>query len=189
MTTGWAAALSVGSIVAVLLLPAAQADAHGGKLQLELAPAGPYVVSVWTAPDPARVGALDISASILRSDTRRPVDDAGMRLTARVSTASGFVEGVGSRAAGRFFDLLAPRLYHARVEIPAPGRWHVTVSVLGSAGRGDVDFDMDVAPPLTISWVVIAASAAVSILVLAGWFAVRGRTRRRREARHEATHL
>jgi hypothetical protein len=180
MTNRWAAGLRVGSIVAALLLPGEQADAHGGRLRCELALAGPYVVSVWTAPDPARVGPLDVSVSILRADTRQPVADDGMRLTARASTASGFVEGVGSRAAGGFFDLLAPRLYHASVAIPAPGRWHVTVSVVGSAGRGDVDFDMDVAPPLSVSWVMVAVTAAVSILVLAAWFAVRRSASRRR---------
>ncbi len=178
MTAGWAAALRVGSIVAVLLLPAGHADAHGGRLRCELVPAGPYVVSVWTAPDPARVGALDISASILRADTRRPVDDARMRLTARAATTSGFVEGVGSRAAGGFFDLLVPRLYHARVKIPAQGRWHVTVSVEGSAGRGDVDFEMDVEPPLAVRWAVLVAIGALAILLLAVWLAVWGRRRR-----------
>jgi hypothetical protein len=178
MTAGWAAALRVGSIVAVLLLPAGHADAHGGRLRCELVPAGPYVVSVWTAPDPARVGALDISASILRSDTRRPVDDASMRLTARALTASGYVEGVGSRAASGFFDLLVPRLYHARVRIPAQGRWHVTVSVEGSAGRGDVDFEMDVEPPFAIPWAVRVAIGALAIVLLTVWFAVRVRRRR-----------
>jgi hypothetical protein len=182
MTLGWAAALHVGSIVAVLLLPTGHADAHGGRLRSELVPAGPYVVSVWTAPDPARVGALDISASILRSETRRPVDDAGMRLTVRASTASGFVEGVGSRAGG-FFDLLAPRLYHTRVEIPAPGRWRVTVSVEGSAGRGDVDFEMDVEPPFAVPWAVLGASGALAILLLAVRFAVRVRRRRAADAK------
>jgi hypothetical protein len=173
----WPAVASI--LVSFSLLPAG-ADAHGGRLQCELAPAGAYVVSVWTAPDPARVGLLDFSASILRADTRRPVSDVGMRLTARAAAAPGFVEGVGSRAAGGLFDFLAPPLYHVKVDIPAPGRWHVSVSVAGSAGRGEVGFDIDVAPPLTIPWRMMTAGVAVSVLLLAAWLAAKGRAGRPR---------
>jgi hypothetical protein len=174
-------AVRVAAIVASVLLPLTQADAHGGKLQRGLAPAGPYLVSVWTQPDPARVGALDLSAAILRPDTRELVPDAAMRMIARHSTSSQSVEAAGSRAAGGLFDLLVPPLYHASAEIPAPGRWHVTVSVGGLAGRGDVDFDLEIGPPLTIPWGLIAASASVSSLALAGWCVVR-RSARRRQA-------
>lgn len=173
--TGWAPGLSVGLMIGALLLPPEWAAAHGGRLQCELAPAGPYVVSVCTAPDPARVGLLDFSASILRSDTRRPASDVGMRLTARAAAVPGVVEGVGSRAAGGFFDFLAPPLHHVKVEIPAPGRWHISVSVAGSAGAGDVGFDMDVAPAFTLPWGVIAVSAVIFLLLLATWLAVKGR--------------
>jgi hypothetical protein len=172
-------AVIIASIAALLLLQPDQTNAHGGRLQRELAPAGPYVVSVWTAPDPARVGLLDFSASVLRSDTRQPVS-VEMRLTARASSMPGFVEGVGSREAGRFFDFLAPPLYHVKVEFPTQGRWHVSVSVTGAAGHGDIGFDMDVAPALRVPWGVIAASATVSVLLLATWFVVNGRASRRR---------
>jgi hypothetical protein len=175
VTHRWAVGLSVGWTIVLLLLPAERTDAHGGRLQCELAPAGPYVVSVWTAPDPARVGPIDFSASILRSDTRQPVSEVGMRLTARASALPAFVEGVGSRAAAGLFDFLAPPLYHVKVEIPAQGRWHVTVPVSGAAGRGDVGFDMDVAPPLAVPWGVIAPSIVVTVLLLGAWFVVRGR--------------
>jgi hypothetical protein len=173
---------AAASIVALVLILPQGADAHGGRLQCELAPAGPYVVSVWTAPDPARVGLLDFSASILRSDTRRPVSDVGMRLKARAAAAPGFVEGVGSREAGGLFDFLAPPLYHVKVDIPAPGRWHVAVSVAGSAGHGEVGFDIDVAPPLAIPWRVIAASVAVAVILVAAWLAAKSRA-----GRHQAS--
>ena len=76
------------AIVASILLPLTPAEAHGGKLQRELASAGPYLVSVWTQPDPARVGGLDLSTAILRSDTRAPVPDAAMRVTRNRSRPS-----------------------------------------------------------------------------------------------------
>jgi hypothetical protein len=98
-----------------------------------------------------------------------------MRLTARAAAVPDVVEGVGSRAEGGLFDFLAPPLYHAKVAIPAPGRWHISVSVAGSAGGGDAGFDMDVAPPFALPWGVIAASAVISVLLLAAWFAVKGR--------------
>jgi hypothetical protein len=172
-------AVTIAAIAAFLLLQSNQTNAHGGRLRCELAPAGPYVVSVWTTPDPARVGVLDFSASILRSDTRQPVS-VQMRLTARATSTPGFIEGVGLREAGGFFDFLAPPLYHVKVELPAQGRWHVSVSVTGAAGHGDTGFDMDVAPALRVPWGVIAASAAVAVLLLATWFVVNGEARRRR---------
>ena len=171
-------------MIGSLLLAPDWAGAHGGRLQCELAPAGPYVVSVWTAPDPARVGLLDFSASILRSDTRRPASDVQMRLTARASAVPAVVEGTGSRAAGGLFDFLAPPLYHVKVEIPAPGRWHISVSVAGSAGGGDVAFDMDVAPAFPLPWGLITAGAVISLLLLAIWFGV-GRRATHRHGLHD----
>jgi len=179
VTRRLAAAVSLASTVASMLLPFEQAGAHGGKLQRGLAPAGPYVVSVWTQPDPARVGALDISAAILRADTREAVPNAEIRVAARGSAASQSVEERGRPPGGGLFDLLAPPLYHAKLAIPTSGRWHLIVSVAGPAGRGEVGFDMDVAPPLAIPWGLIAVSGSVSFLVLVAWFAERGRTRRR----------
>jgi len=188
VTRRLAVAVSLASTVASMLLPFEQADAHGGKLERGLAPAGPYVVSVWTQPDPARVGTLDISAAILRADTREAVPDAEIRVTARDSTSPQSVEERGRPPSGGLFDLLAPPLYHAKLAIPTSGRWHLIVSLEGPAGRGDVGFDMDIAPPLTIPWGLIAVSGSVSFLVTVAWFAVRGRTRRRRAdaaARHD----
>jgi len=175
-----AVAVTIASMAALLFLQPDQTNAHGGRLRCELASAGPYVVSVWTAPDPARVGFLDFSASILRSDTRRPAPNVEMRLTARASGAPGFVEGMGSRASGGVFDFLAPPLYHVKMEIPTQGRWHISVSVTGPAGHGDVGFDMDVARAFSVPWGLIGVSAAVAFLLLATWLAVTGRAGHRR---------
>ncbi len=77
-----AAASSFLLVMAAITAPG-PAYAHGGKLQLARAPAGPYAVSAWTQPNPPRVGRLDVSVVVLRPDTGEPMEHVEARVTAR----------------------------------------------------------------------------------------------------------
>ena len=57
----------------LILLGSANAEANGGALRLARAPLGPYVVSVWTQPDPPRVGTIDVSVAVMAPGTGEAV--------------------------------------------------------------------------------------------------------------------
>jgi hypothetical protein len=78
-----------GYVAACLVLVLAgalplQAWANGGTARLSRAAAGPYRVSVWTQPTPPRVGALDVSVTIMRP-SGEVITDVAARMSAEVT--------------------------------------------------------------------------------------------------------
>jgi hypothetical protein len=171
---GPAAALALVGLVALALAALARdTGANGGRVQLAKAPAGPYLVSVWTLPDPPRVGSLDVSLAVMEPRTERALLDATARLTA---TSHG-----GGASLARALERGAsgnPILYHALLELPAAGPWQVTISVDGPAGSGQVDFDLAVERAPSILWSV--APGATVGLALVAWWLMAGRRPRSR---------
>lgn len=154
----WRAAV-VGLALAVV---ADDAGAHGGRVRLAKVPAGPYLVSVWTQPDPPRVGPLDVSLAVMEPATERALLDA----TARVVLAPAGDPGaavVGQLEAGAGES---PFLYHAELEVPRAGPWRAVVSVEGPAGAGEVGFDLAVEPARSLLWTLgPGVGVAVALLI------------------------
>jgi hypothetical protein len=145
------------------------AGAHGGRVQLAKASAGPYLVSVWTSPDPPRVGALDVSLAVMEPRTERAVLDATARVVVSPvgGAGAGLARALESGAGGN------PLLYHAVLEVPREGTWHAIVRVDGPGGEGEVGFDLAVAPAPSL---VRTLGPAVGVfLVLVAWLAVNRR--------------
>jgi hypothetical protein len=73
-------------LTTLVLIVAAAAPGHafanGGTPRLNKTTAGPHLVSVWTAPDPPRVGRLDVSVAVMRPSTGEPALDAAARVSA-----------------------------------------------------------------------------------------------------------
>jgi hypothetical protein len=145
------------------------AGAHGGRVQVAKAPAGPYLVSVWTSPDSSRVGALDVSLAVMEPRTERALLDATAQVT--VSPVGGpgatLVQTLESGSGGN------PLLHHAVLEIPHEGTWHAVVRVQGAAGDGQVSFDLSVEPAPSLLWTV--APGVGVFLVLLAWLAANRR--------------
>ena len=55
---------------------------RGGMVRLSAVPVGPYAVSVWTETTPPRVGQCAVSVAVMQPESRLPVLDAVVRLTA-----------------------------------------------------------------------------------------------------------
>ena len=135
--------------------------ANGGTPQLTAVRAGPYLVSAWTQPDSPRAGALDISVAVMRPESKRPVLDAEVHLTAaRIEGEGSPLAGVAIRGAGA-----NKLLYHANLELPGEGRWRVSVLVTGLLGTGSAAFTLDVEPPTRVNW---PRTGGLLILVVAG---------------------
>jgi hypothetical protein len=166
-------------LLLILLLAALDAEANGGRLRLAREPAGPYLVSVWTDPDPPRLGRLDVSVAVMRPPDGDPVLDAEVRLRARPPGDRETPPPVTLRR-GAGGNLL---LHHGEVELLTDGRSALTVEVVGPAGRGAVTFSIDVLPRQGSAWVVAAIGLLMTLVVGFVLFSRRSRSRQGRAFR------
>lgn len=158
-----------------------RALANGGTPRLVEAPAGPYLVSAWTQPEPPRVGRIDVGVGVMRPSTGEPVLDAKARLRAEPRMREGPTSSARLvRGAGRSF-----LLYHGELEVPAAGPWRLTVEVEGHAGRGQASFELDVLPPPPMPRAWLLSAVGLFAMGTAWWLWVRAR--RRHKSGYKAT--
>lgn len=129
---------------AALLLAAVAARGDGGLLRLKQT-AGPYDISVFTAPTPLRVGRIDVSILVLRQTDHAPVLDAAVDVGLR---------GPGGERAATASVAAATNklLYAALIDVPAPGRWSLSARVRRGENDVTVAGDVEVAPALGPAW-------------------------------------
>jgi hypothetical protein len=144
--------------------------ARGDGLHLLVSqPAGPFVISVFTAPTPLRPGTAQVGVLVQDKADRRPVADADVRVVLRAADGSR-----SERAATARRGTVANRMIHAaRVEIPAAGRWTLTASVRAGERSATVSSAVEVAPalaPLVAFWGFIALPfVAIALFALQQW--------------------
>jgi hypothetical protein len=185
-------ALALAGLALLLAFAAPAASAHGGGApQLVNAEAGPYWVSVWTQPDPIRVGEFHVTVAV----SEAPQPGAGTREAGElVLDATVLVQAAPVSQGGE--TLIAPAtrdnavnklFYEADLPLPAEGPWQVDIQVSGRAGAGDVGFGIEALPPSAVStllglgWPLWAGLGLV--LVAAGWW-----TQMARHRKDEAPH-
>ena len=150
----------------VLLLPSL-ALAHGGVLQFH-AVTGSFVVTLFSAEAPLRIGPQDLTILVQRRDNSQTVEDADVILR---------LEQAGQPPINIRAKLNAP-LYLATVEIPHPGIWTATIGVNAAAATGNLTVQ-PAAEPLQAYWPYFAiVPAGVLIYTLNRWL------KRRRERYH-----
>lgn len=112
-------------LLALVLLAAAQfAQADGGRLRLH-ENAGPFVVTLFTTPDPLTAGPADFSVAVERGATQGLVQDADVTLILTpAGDSSGRMVLTTSHAAATSRFLQA-----ANFSLPHAGPWLVTVIV------------------------------------------------------------
>jgi hypothetical protein len=156
------------ALLSTLLAP--PASAHGaGKMQLASTPAGPFLLTVWTGPDPARTGPLHISTAVAHAADNTPaleetvtiqvnaLDDPTIRLNKTATTEA---------SANKF-------LYEADFLLPSAGPYQVTVEVRNASGEGgSASFNLTVEESSPFNWTLLLL-AAVALLSLASllWYA------------------
>lgn len=154
----------------LFLLPASIVTAHGiGTPQQINVSSGPYLISIWTDPDPLRVDEAHVVVAVMEPETRRPlVED--VIVTVSLANATDPAQVVTGQAD---YSISTNRLLHA-VEFNdqlRPGLWNGTVAVEGPSGPGEpVAFEFDVQAGRSANWLLIGG-AAVGVL-LAGWLAL-----------------
>lgn len=162
---------------ALLALLPQTARAHGGGTpRLTAAPVGPYQLYAWTQPEPWRAGKVHVTVGVTQpvTDTElaaqmmeQPVPDARVTVTFRSEVDPAQVVTVP----GVHQAVLSDVYFDAETTLPTDGPWRVTVDVAAPAGGGQGEFAVDVLPPRTVNWVLVAGAAIVVVAGLAflGW--------------------
>jgi hypothetical protein len=137
-------------------------------------------MSVWTQPDPLRVGQAHITVAVSepgeaaggRREAGAPILDAlvWVELTPLEREDQTLaVAATHEGAANKIF-------YEADLDLSATGRWQVVIGVEGPAGAGSASFDVEVSPASALNWTWIGG---LGLVLLAGvWLAQRHRSQK-----------
>jgi hypothetical protein len=143
-------------------------QAHGGGVpQLINAEVGPYWVSVWTQPNPLRVGQVHITvavseppaASSSQREAGAPVLDAMVQVQFQPPAGSGQPWTTSATHEGAINKLL----YETDVHLAEAGSWQVWVAVDGVQGSGRTGFQVQVAEARGPRWPWIGGLAIAGL--------------------------
>jgi hypothetical protein len=166
---GSRSALGLLCLLGAAVAGPARAD-HGGTLQLNGDPAGPYRVSVWTQPTPPRPGVLSVTVAVMRPESFRPIDDVAVELTAEPLEPGAAATPVRATKGPESWSG-----YMAELPIPRAGSWKVTVRITGREGAGTAAFPLDVPQASSGWWLWIGAGGALVLAAAGAWLARRWR--------------
>ncbi len=117
--------------------------ADGGTLILRQQ-AGPLTISIFSSPQPLRVGPGDLSVMVQKTLDKSTVLDARVSFRLTHATSEGISEVFApANHAGATNKLL----YAARVNIPAQGAWKFVTNIDSKFGKAEVAGQIDVLPP------------------------------------------
>lgn len=154
----------VGLLSAVFAGPPASARAHGmGTPQLLNVPAGPYMLSVWTDPNPLRSDEAHVVVAVIAPDTGQMiVSDIEVTIT-MTSLADPTV--VHQRTAGQDF---VNQLLHAAEfnDHLTEGAWRVGISATGARGASDeIAFEVEIDPARGFRWLWIGGGGLAAVVL------------------------
>jgi len=179
-TANLAAIALLSGIACVLLISVAQAD--GGTVQFTKS-AGPFAITVFTAPSPLRAGLVDISLLIQSSDNQPPLLDCVAEVQLRKEDEASMSSVATHEAAqNKVF-------YAAQVNIPKSGVWDLEVTIRRGDDSATVSEAITVAPSnpvLLVYWRSLAIPPIfVSLFALNQWLKRRRSTAgQKREPRY-----
>jgi hypothetical protein len=104
---------------------------------------GPYIVTVFSAPEPVRVGGADLSVLVERSSDRTAVLDAQVKIELRHAQVD-TLEATATHA-----KATNKLLYATQVSLPTAGKWKIFVEADGQQGSAHATGDLRVLPPQT----------------------------------------
>jgi hypothetical protein len=161
--------LSLRSISrALLVLLAALVSAHtasadGGRLRFRQH-AGPFIITLFTTPDPLTRGPADFSVAVEHAGTPGLIQDANVDLI--LTPADG--HGSPMRLHASHAQATTKWLQAANFSIPARGLWRVTVIVRSGNESGKCSAQIRVGPAGTrnLTWDILPVPLAALVFVL-----------------------
>jgi len=160
--------IAAGLLLASIGRPTPAALAHGiGTPQVLNAPAGPYLLSAWTDPNPLRADETHVVVAVIDPDTREMIVSGVEVIVTLTSLADPTV--VHRRTAGT--DNVNQLLYAAEFNGQVTeGAWRAGVSVIGERGVSDeITFDVEISPARGRRWLWFGIGGMT--VVTAGWLA------------------
>jgi hypothetical protein len=153
-------------VAVVLFAQGYQVFADGGIVQLQRS-AGPFVITVFTAPAPLCAGPADVSIMIQERNSMHPVLDAEVIV---ILQRDG---GETIEAAAKRVQSKNKLLYTALMLVPKAGRWEIEVMVLRKPEEIRIGGTMTVAPPRhflpTHWWVLALPPVTIGLFVINQW--------------------
>jgi hypothetical protein len=150
-------------LVVALLSNTALLLADGGTLVLRKR-AGPFRITIFSSPQPLRVGPADLSVMVQQLTNESPVLDAKVSLHLTHSHTEGirevYVPATHAEATNKL-------LYAARVNLPTAGSWQLAATVDSKNGGAKVAGELAVLPPqppVIAYWPYFAVLPLIAIL-------------------------
>lgn len=140
-----------------------------GQMQLAAAPAGPYKITVWTSPDPARVGEVHVAVAVTLADDASPVLDAEVSVLLNPLGDGSPISAPATtdKSENKF-------LYEAIVIVEEGGTYETIISIVGSDGaRGEASFELEIESDSNGNWFLVVS--AIIILAALLYFAMKRR--------------
>ena len=144
--------------------------ADGGKLVLRQT-AGPLTISLFSSPETPRVGPLDLSVVVQKSQDQLIVSDAQIKIRLMRSTSAGIDEVYAPAKGGK-----------ATMQVPSAGDWKVEVDVATKLGNAQVAGNLHVLPPASPAeryWPYFLVVPLIGLLAAINIRLRRARARRR----------
>jgi len=158
-----------------VILAQASALADGGAVQLRKE-AGPFVITVFTAPAPLSAGPVDISLLLQNRNGLEPVLDANVSLLLRAQDSGSEIRARATREHAQ-----NKLLFAAPITLAESGKWQLTVTIQRNGERTDATGTIAVAPTremVASYWGYIAFPPLIIVL-----FVIRERLIRRKAKR------
>ena len=156
-------------IVALTLASSLRLCADGGRIRLHQQ-TGPFLVTVFTTPDPLVAGPADFSVAVERADDQGLVEDAEVTLIFSLpedpATPRIVQRATHEQATSRF-------LQAANLQLPKGGSWLVQVLVSEGNDAGEATARVEVLPRTTLRdptfWQILAVPLFVFLYLVHGW--------------------
>lgn len=152
------------ALLALLLFACVQcARADGGRLRFR-EPAGPFIVTLFTTPDPLTQGSADFSVAVEQTGHSGLVEDADVKLI--LTPATGNTQPIVLQASHA--QATSKWLQAANFRIPARGVWQVIVVVNRGAQTGQCSGIVSVgaAGPRDLLWDVLPVPLVALLLLV-----------------------
>ncbi len=155
--------LQVVALLVFVLSHNAPVRAHTeGPMQLAAAPAGPYKITVWTSPDPARVGELHVAVAVTLADDASPVLDAEVSVL-----LNPLGDGSPISALATTDNSVNKFLYEAIVVSKERGTYETIISIVGSDGaRGEASFELEIESDSNANWFLVISGIIILAALL-----------------------